>query len=270
MGRNILLLFYCLCAISGNAQSYVQFNNKIFEVQEKQKNNTSIYAQGEAIVFYSERNTITQFVLSNVSAQTNNLKSYTLKIKTNHIDGKLIAFGKEQIFNSDDSLAKSSSDSSFMFNLLNKESIITIKNNFPRSQKDTSASMLLVMQDDPAKYILPLNRNQIKLGYSWVDSIIITDSKSINQYIITKTNPDSIQLTVYKELQQTIKLLQDGKMIEQRLNGFSTSTRWYNTASSLLQNENSITNFSGSTNMGDQSLPITIAIQTSVQVKEKK
>ncbi len=257
-------------AISINAQTYEKLSNKKFEVLEQQKNNTSLYAQGETIVFYSERNTITQFATLHVSPQNNNLKSYSLKIRTSHIDGKLIAFGKEQIFNSDDSLANSSTDSSFMFNLLNKESIITIKNNFPVSQKDTSPSMLLVMQDDPAKYFLPLNKNQVKLGYSWADSIIGSNSKSINQYIITKINPDSIQLTVYKELQQTIKLLQEGKMVEQRLNGFSTSTRWYNTTSSLLQNENSSTTFSGSTNMGDQSLPITIAIQSSVQLREKK
>lgn len=261
---------YCAMAISINAQTYEMLNNKKFEVREQQKNNTSVYAQGELIFFYSERNTITQFATVNVSTQNNNLKNYALKIKTDHIDGKLIAFGKEQIFNSDDTAAKSPTDSSFMFNLLNKETIITIKNNFPVDQKDTTASMLLIMQDDPAKYFLALNKNQIKLGYSWADSTIGNDGKSINQYIITKASSDSIQLTVYKDLQQTIKLVQEGIIAQQNLKGFSTSTRWYNSASHIMQNENTITNFSGSTNMGDQNLPITIAIQTSIQVIEKK
>ncbi len=252
-------------AISIKAQSYEKLRNTTFEVIEQQKNSTKIYAQGEPIIFYTERNTLTHFSTSAIFAQ-----GYTFNSKVSHIDGKLIAFGKEQLFNSDSILSSSSNDSAFIFNLLNKQSTFTIENNQLLSLKDTSASMLLVMQEDPTKYFLPIHFNELKLGRTWSDSTIGNDGKSINQYIITKANDDSIELTVYKEIQQKTKLEQDGKIVYQELKGFSTAIRWYQMATQLLKTETSNASFSGTTKMGDQSLPISVTIHTTVQLVSKK
>lgn len=251
-------------AISINAQKYEKLRNQQFEVVEFQKNNTTIYAQGDPIVFYSERKTTTQFIVTAVLAN-----KYTLQFQTNHIDGKLIAFGKEQVFNSDDTASNSNKDSANVVNLIKQSSSIVIDNNQPQKQKDTALSMVMIIQDDPSKYYLPLSINQLQLGYSWTDSTIEDNNKSVNQYIITKKNTDSIELTVYKEIQKKAKLSQEGKLVEQQLKGFASSTRWYNVASQLLQSEYGKISFSGTTSMGDQSLPISITIQTTVQLFPK-
>ncbi|TAH13422.1 MAG: hypothetical protein EAZ12_01580 [Sphingobacteriia bacterium] len=265
MGKYFSLLVTCVIAISMNAQTYEKLRNQRFEVVELQKNNTTIYAQGDPIIFYAERNTRTDFHTTVISS-----KGYSFNSKVTHIDGKLIAFGNEQRFNSDSISSKSISDSAFILNLLNKELIISIENNQLLSQQDSAASMLLMLKDDPSKFFLPYNVNELKLGQSWSDSIIGSNSKTINQYIVTKTTPDFVELRVYKEIQQQTRLEQDGKTVVQDLKGFSTSVRWYNAATQLLKNETSTANFSGTNRMGDQSLPITITIQTSVQLSEKK
>ena len=243
---------------------YEKLRNKNFEVLEHQKNNTIIHAQGEPILFYAERNSITRFIVTAVSEN-----KYTFQIQTNHIDGKLIAFGKEQIFNSDDTSYKSNRDSLVLFNLINKTSQIEIINNQVQNQDDTASSMIMVIQDDPAKYYLPLLAKQIKLGYSWSDSVIGNNHKSINQYVITKSNADSIEVSVYKEIEKISTLSQDGKLLAQQLKGFASSTRWYNARSQLLQNENSKVTFSGTTTLDNQSLPISITIQTSIRLFPK-
>ncbi len=265
MGKYFSFLVSCAIAISINAQPYEKLRNQRFEVVELQKNNTTIYAQGDPIIFYAERNTRTDFNTISIST-----KGFSLNSKVNHIDGKLIAFGKEQIFNSDSITSKSINDSAFILNLLNKELMISIENNQLVSQKDSSASMLLMLKDDPSKFFLPFNFKELKLGQSWSDSIIGLNSKTINQYVITKITTDSLELRVYKEVQQQTQLEQDGKTVVQELKGFSTSVRWYHAATQLLKSETSTANFSGTNRMGDQSLPITIAIQTSVQLREKK
>ncbi|MEI6264030.1 MAG: hypothetical protein WCP74_02935 [Sphingobacteriia bacterium] len=265
MGKYFSLLVTCAIAISMNAQTYEKLRNLRFEVVELQKNNTTIYAQGDPIIFYAERNTRTDFQTRAITS-----KGYSLNSKVIHIDGKLIAFGNEQSFNSDSISSKSISDSIFILNLLNKDLIISIENNQLLSQKDSSASMLLMLKDDPSKFFLPFNFKELKLGQSWSDSIIGLNSKTINQYVVTKTTTDSVELRVYKEIQQQTRLEQDGKTVVQDLKGFSTSVRWYHTATQLLKNETSTANFSGTNRMGDESLPITIAIQTSLLLREKK
>ncbi len=265
MGKYFSFLVLCAITISVNAQTYEKLRNQRFEVVELQKNNTTIYAQGDPIIFYAERNTRTDFNTTGISS-----KGYSLNSKVIHIDGKLIAFGNEQRFNSDSISSTSINDSAFILNLLNKELLISIENNQLVSQKDSSASMLLMLKDDPSKFFLPFNFKELKLGQSWSDSIIGLNSKTVNQYVITKTTADSLELRVYKEIQQQTKLDQDGETVVQDLKGFSTSVRWYHTTTQLLINETSTANFSGTNKMGDQSLPITIAIQTSVQLREKK
>lgn len=260
MLKYVLFTFILLIGIRSSAQEYNRFLHKKFEVKQQQKNTTTLFAQGEEILFYSDKTIQSFCTVTEVSP-----KGFQLQINTQSITGHLNAFGQEQHFSTTDQTTLAPADSAAIKSLLNKVQLVKVQNHqqlFVSDNNDTSKENLFVVPDDVTKYFLALPVTALKLGYSWVDSTEMDSSKTVSQYIISKIDADSLQVTVFSTLQQRTIVQQKNQQMIQQLKGYAKAERWYDLKQRILKQELLNTTFNGMSGINSQSLPISIKINT--------
>lgn len=234
-----------------------------FTVVQTQQNNTSLQIASEQMLMRSDRITITHY-----GVQSINSKGYRLQAITTHISGKLIAFGQEQNFNSNDTTGLNKEALGWIKNLLNKPVDILVVNNHALPILDTTAALINFLEEDAGKYFLPITPNNFKQGYSWSDSTAHDSSKTVYQYLVSKTTPDSIEISVYTDLIMHKRMQEKERFVVQHLKGVSRAVRWYNTHTGLLKKEESNTLLSGSMQTAEATIPVKISVKLLVEVKE--
>ena len=264
MLRYILLIQMICSANSLWAQGYNGFLNKRFQVVHQQKNTTTLLVQGEPLLFYSERTIHSDYAVAKANGN-----SCGLSVKTSRVTGKLIAYGREQAFDSNDRSSLPVDDSLAISSLLNKVLDMQIGSQEQQLQnKDTGNHFLLIQPEDIAKFFLILPAVALKNGYSWTDSTVSGNGKTVNEYMVTKTTGDSLEVAVFSLMEQQVNILQNQQSVIQKLKGYSRATRWYDLHSRLLKHEEISTSYNGSSAMNDQLIPVGIKINSTTQLKE--
>lgn len=259
MLKNILFILILFNGLQSAAQAYDRFLHKKFELKQQQKNTTTLFVQGEEILFYSDKTIQSICTVKEVSPQ-----GYLLQIKTQSVSGQLNALGQEQHFSTTDQSALVPADSVAIQALLNKEQLVKVQHNQQLfvSDIDTSKENLFVVPDEVTKYFLVLPTEVLKLGYSWADSTSLDSNKTVNEFIISKINADSLQVTVFSTLQQRTIVQQQNQQMIQQLKGYANAERWYDLKQLLLKHEVLNTTFNGMSSINGQSVPISIKINT--------
>ena len=261
MLKYVIFTFILLIGVRSSAQEYNRFLHKKFEVKQQQKNTTTLFAQGEEILFYSDKTIQSFCTVIEVSP-----KGFQLQINTQSVTGQLNAFGQEQHFSTTDQSALAPADSAAIQSLLNKVQLVKVQNHqqifVSDNNNDTSKGNVFVVPDDVTKYFLALPATALKLGYSWVDSTEVDSSKTVNQYIISKIDADSLQVTVFSTLQQRTIVKQQNQQMIQQLKGYAKAERWYDLKQRILKQELLNTTFNGMSGINSESLPISIKINT--------
>ncbi len=260
----IFLLFVGL-VVAGEAFAQVKRPQlqQSFSVVRTQQSNTEMHIAQEQILMQSD-----QITHVNYSVESLHKKGYTLKAITTHISGKMLAFGEEKSFNSNDTIGLSNSELKWINSLLNIPVYIDVENNHAIPTSDTTTTALPFLDEDAGKYFCSVSHP--KLGYNWVDSTHTDSSKIIYQYLISKITADSIAVTVYADMMIHQRIQQNNTALAQQLKGILRATRWYNTKNGLLKTEESNTLFTGSTEINGSKIPVRVTIKASLKVEEER
>lgn len=245
------------------AQHFNRYSHKRFEVEQQQKNSTTLYVHEEPILFYSERTTHTRYAVEETF-----LNGYNLTANTISITGKLVAFGQEQIFNSAMPSGMPPADSVAIQALLHKTLRISVRNNQQQIRPDSSGAMLLLQPEDVSRFLLPVSAENMKQGYSWSDSTMSDSSKTQSRYLVTKTTADTLEVMVFSEIQLQTRFMQQHQPMLQQLKGYTKGYRWYDPATGILKRETLSTSYNGNSETGDQRFPVAISITAETRLKE--
>ncbi len=234
-----------------------------FEVLQTQKNITTIHIPQQEMFILSEMSKNTLYTVQSTTSI-----GYKLQAQLKLVSGKLNLFGQEQVFNSNDTNTLNINGGTAIKNLLNHSREITVQNNqVIYAQTDSSNLFFSLINEDVSKYLLSIPVEKIRLGYNWNDSLITDKSESVSEYYISKITNNAFEVTEFASIKKTSVLSQNNQTVRQYLKGYSTSTRWYNLTTKLMQSENNTTKLIGTTESGETRFPITIDSNMSIIVK---
>ena len=253
------LLYFILFLINCNYLLAQQF-----EVFQTQKIITTVHIPQQEMLIQSEMSKNTLYCIYSKTKT-----GYKLQSQLKSITGKLNLFGQEQVFNSNDTSTLNIDGDKYIKNLLNHSREISIQNNqINNTLTDSTDLFFSAINEDVTKYILTIPTDKIRLGYNWSDSLISDNSKSVNEYYISKLNNNTFEVTVFGSIKKTSTTTQNNQIIKQDLKGYATSSRWYSLTTKILQSEENTTKLIGTTESGDTRFPITIDSKMSITVKQ--
>lgn len=235
-----------------------------FEVLQTQKNTITIHIPQQEMIILAEMSKNTLYTVQSITKI-----GYKLQSQLKLVNGKLNLFGQEQVFNSNDTNTLNINGGNAIKNLLNHSREITVQNKqVTNAFTDSSDLFFSLIYEDAAKYILTIPTEKIRLGYNWPDSLITDKNQLYNENYITKLTIDAFEVTAYASIKKIAILSQNSQTVRQDLKGYSTSIRWYNLTTKLLQSENNTTKLIGTTESGETRFPITIDSKMSIVVKQ--
>ncbi|HJV19201.1 MAG TPA: hypothetical protein VJ552_04920 [Sediminibacterium sp.] len=264
--RKFLFIFF-LGATAGvflHAQHFNRYIHRQFEVEQQQKNSTTLHVHETPILFYSERTTHTRYAVEAIFPN-----GYDVMSNTFSITGKLVAFGQEQIYNSAMPSGMPAADSLVMQALLHKNILISVRDNQQQMiGQDSSGTILLLQPEDVSRFLLPVSAAEIQQGYSWSDSTSLGGSSRFSRYLVTKKTSDTLEVMVFSEIQLQTRFMQQQQPMLQQLKGYAKGYRWYDPATGILKRETLSTSYNGSSETGDQRFPVSISITAETRLKE--
>lgn len=237
-----------------------------FRAVHQIKNSTTFHILDQPLSFQSEKWTTTQYrLLAPISTR------FEMEAITENIAGSLFAFGKEQKFNSKDTLGLTQEELSWLKKQIgvSQKLLIANFNAFPLDAKKTNAlqkGFLLDIEENPGKYFLPFNKEKIRAGLIWSDSTVQDSSIRTHQFVITKIVDQQVYISVISDWFIKTNVSQQGKTVMQQLKGIARSERIYHAGNGIMQSESMKVKLSGSSTMDKEVLPITIELSSNTTV----
>jgi hypothetical protein len=228
---------------------------------------TNMSMMGQDLEMNIGSNAVQEYEVKTITAS-----GYSLLLTQKRISGSASVMGQEQKFDSDDEATRNIPGMGELFKQINQQQEIKVENGKTISSGDTTATfsgmgMNLSNLLDVTKLFLTVPAAQLKQGYSWADSSISENTRTVNQYLVTSTANQQVEVKVSTDTKIKATLLQGGVEVKQDMKGFSTATRLYDSSNGLLISEKLSLEMTGTAEVMGMNAPMTVKTTITSTVK---
>ena len=267
--KKIIFAGGCLLISSGivTAQSIRIATGKKFGVTILNATVTNMSMMGQDLEMNIGSNAEQEYEVKTVTAS-----GFSLLRTQKRITASASVMGQEQKFDSDDEAARDIPGMGELFKQINKQQEIKVENGKTVSSGDTVSAvsgmgMNLGNLLDVSKLFLTVPAAQLKQGYSWADSSISENTRTVNQYLVTSTANQQVEVKVSTDTKIKATLQQGGVEVKQDMKGFSTATRLYDSSNGLLISEKLSLEMTGTAEVMGMNAPMTVKTTITTTVK---
>jgi hypothetical protein len=267
--KKIIFAVGLLLITSGivTAQSIRTVTGKKFGVTILNTTITNMSMMGQDLEMNIGSNAEQEYEVKTVTAS-----GFSLLLTLKRITGSASVMGQEQKFDSDDEATRNIPGMGELFKQINKQQEIKVENGKTISSGDTTAAvsgmgMNLGNLLDVSNLFLTVPIAQLKQGYSWTDSSISENTRTVNQYLVTSTANQQVEVKVSTDTKIKATLQQGGVEVKQDMKGFSTATRLYDSSNGLLISEKLSLEMTGTAEVMGMNAPMTVKTTITTTVK---
>ena len=233
---------------------------KKIQVQVTSTNQSNSGLQDEQLSATTSYNLWQDYEVQSVTPE-----GYTLKYNLKRVNGSVEALGDKHSYDSDDPKTQSMKEMAPILQLINHPQLVQIqknKSNKINSLQPSIPSSLAAMNNaDADKLFLSLPNANLKLGYSWTDSVVTEDGKMRNDYFIIDTSHQQITISLIADVNFIGNMQQAGNEIAINMKSFTRATRVYNRITGWLIKETAENETVGSTSsVGRNNIPLMMKV----------
>jgi hypothetical protein len=175
------------------------------------------------------------------------------------VNGAVDVQGDKRAYDSDDPQAKTLPEMATIFQLINQPQLISIQKGNPNKNNSLipsiPSSITAMNNADVEKLFLTVPAANLKLGYSWTDSVVIENGKLRNDYFIIDTSNQLVTISLITDANFKGNIQQAGNGMEISMKSFTRATRIYNRLTGWLIKETASNETVGASSIGGSNIP---------------
>jgi hypothetical protein len=247
------VLFFSLTSI---LHAQFSWGNKPLVVQTSLKQTIAYHIPYQETLMQLTQDRLVEYQLMNDKPDELHIRSQVKNLK-----GKVIAFGQEQLFDSNKRDSLSDGEKTLIDSMLQPSiQIVSATGN----SKTNQIASLSFEPEDIRKFFLANQYRNVNTAFSWKDSTTMDSSKSVYECTFLRKQIDTIQVHVFAthQIKNTIK--QGDQVISQVLKGVEQSMRYYNSKTGILMKEQRLIQFEGIAESQNTRFPVSVKLESIV------